>query len=507
MFQLFHLLPNKNTSLQKQLREQITTAILNGNIPLESPLPSSRKLAQQLSIARNTVVLAYEHLLDDGYLIARERKGYFVNPDILAGNVESSSDNDVKKTETCLPNWESRFKIRPSTQENIMKAQDWQLYEYPFIYGQFDEKIFPSVNWRECCRDAASDSAVSDWASDSMDHDDPRLIEQIRTRLLPRRGVWASSEQILVTVGSQQSLFMLVQLLLDKQSVLGLEDPGYVDVRNIASLHECQLKPLSIDGQGLIVDDQINGCDLIYTTPSHQCPTTVTMPVERRYELLRKASQEDFLIIEDDYESETNFDSKPSPALKSLDENDRVIYIGSLSKTLAPGLRLGYVVASEHLIKEVRALRRLMIRHPASNNQRATALFLERGYHDALVMNIARNYQVRWRAMNEALAKYLPGSYDTPTFGGSCYWVHAPDNIDASILKQRAIAESIVIEPGEIHFYGENRPCHYFRLGFSSIPTNRIEPGIEKLASIINDMSAKKHYINRKENTDKLLAP
>ncbi|MBB1485161.1 MocR-like pyridoxine biosynthesis transcription factor PdxR [Oceanospirillum sediminis] len=486
MFQLFHLTQNKGNSLQKQLREQIATAILNGNIPLDVPLPSSRKLAQQLGIARNTVVLAYEHLLDDGYLIARERRGYFVNPDILAGQVENPAADQTPQVR--LPDWEKRFKVHPSAQRNIVKAQDWQSYDYPFIYGQFDEKIFPSVNWRECCRDAASDAAVSDWAADSMDHDDPRLIEQIRTRLLPRRGVWASQEQILVTVGSQQSLFMLVQLLLDKHSVLGLEEPGYVDVRNIASLHQCQIKPLAIDQQGLIVDDQLNQCDLIYTTPSHQCPTAVTMPIERRYELLRKACEEDFLIIEDDYESETNFDSKPNPALKSLDNSDRVIYIGSLSKTLAPGLRLGYVVASERLIEEARALRRLMIRHPASNNQRAAAFFLERGYHDALVMNIARNYQARWRAMNEALTQHLPDSHDTPTFGGSCYWVRGPEGLDAAALKQRAMADSILIEPGKIHFYQHSSPDNYFRLGFSSISTDRIAPGIRKLAGIIREM-------------------
>lgn len=490
MIQLFHLTQDKSSSLQKQLREQIASAIMKGSIPLDVPLPSSRKLAQQLKIARNTVVLAYEHLLDDGYIVARERRGYFVNPDILAGQVDSQSQSSSILDEQAPLDWEKRFKVRPSEQTNIVKARDWQAYEYPFIYGQFDEKIFPSVNWRECCRDAASDAAVSDWASDSMDHDDPRLIEQIRTRLLPRRGVWADPEQILVTVGSQQSLFMLVQLLLDSSSTLGLEDPGYVDVRNIAQLHGCQLKPLAIDDHGLVINDELNECDLIYTTPSHQCPTTVTLPIERRYELLRRASEEDFLIIEDDYESETNFDTKPNPALKSLDNSDRVIYIGSLSKTLAPGLRLGYVVASKRLIEEARALRRLMIRHPASNNQRAAAFFLERGYHDALIMNIARNYQARWRAMHEALDKYLPGCHNTPSFGGSSYWIKGPAGMDAAKLQKRAKEEGILIEPGRIHFYRIKGPNCYFRLGFSSIPTNKIEDGIKKLAQLIDDIRA-----------------
>ncbi|MDX2423606.1 MAG: PLP-dependent aminotransferase family protein [Amphritea sp.] len=488
MFHLFHLTQDKNVSLQKQLREQIANAIMNGNIPPDVPLPSSRKLAKLLNIARNTVVLAYEHLLDDGYLIARERRGYFVNPDMLGSQADNQPNSHVVSSQ--LEDWQQRFKIHPSEQININKALDWQSYQYPFIYGQFDEKIFPAVNWRECCRDAVSDAAVSDWASDSLDHDDPRLIEQIRTRLLPRRGIWASPEQILVTVGAQLSLYLLVQLLLDKHSTLGLEDPGYVDIRNIAKLHGCKMKPLPIDQDGLIMGDQLSDCDLIYTTPSHQCPTAVTMPLERRYELLNRASSDDFLIIEDDYESETNFDNKPNPALKSLDKSDRVIYIGSLSKTLAPGLRLGYVVASEPLIKEARALRRLMIRHPASNNQRAAAMFLERGYYDALIMNINRNYRTRWRAVDQALNQHLPGSHEVPNFGGSCYWVRCPDNLDTAELKQRAIDESIIIEPGHIHFYHDDGPKNFIRLGFSSISTDRIEPGIKKLAELINSMTS-----------------
>ncbi|MCV6613270.1 MAG: PLP-dependent aminotransferase family protein [Amphritea sp.] len=488
MFQLFHLTPGQGGSLQQQLREQIASAILNGNIPLDSPLPSSRKLAQQLNVARNTVVLAYEHLLDDGYLIARERSGYYVNPDILnnQAKAEIPVGSGEELEQRTPPDWEKRFKLRPSAQENIVKPRDWQKYDFPFIYGQFDSSLFPTVNWRECCRDAVSGPAISDWAADRFDNDDPLLVEQIRTRLLPRRGVWASADQILVTVGAQQSLYMLAQLLLDKHSTMGLENPGYVDIRNIATLNPSQVKPIPVDQDGMIVDDQLKGCDLVYTTPSHQCPTTVTMPIERRYELLRRADEDDFLIIEDDYESETNFKSNPIPALKSLDKNDRVIYIGSLSKTLAPGLRMGYLVAPAELIKEARALRRLMVRHPATNNQRSVALFLERGYHDSLIMNITRNYQARWRAMDEALTKHLPESHTAPTFGGSCYWVKGPEGLDADELRCRAKEESILIESGAIHFLEDPPPKNYFRLGYSSISTDRIELGIKKLADLIH---------------------
>ncbi|MEH6578359.1 MAG: PLP-dependent aminotransferase family protein [Amphritea sp.] len=489
MFQLFHLTPGSGGSLQQQLREQIATAILNGNIPVDSPLPSSRKLAQQLSIARNTVVLAYEHLLDDGYLLARERSGYYVNPDILMGQVKITT---LKEPEQGVPihspNWDTRFKLRPTEQTNTVKPHDWQKYTYPFIYGQFDASLFPTVNWRECCRDAVSGPAIREWAADRFDNDDPLLVEQIRTHLLPRRGVWAAADQILVTVGAQQSLYMLTKLLLDENSVIGLENPGYVDIRNIAMLNPSRVLPIPVDEDGMQVDDRLKGCDLVYSTPSHQCPTKVTMSIERRYELLRRAAEDDFIIIEDDYESETNFESNPIPALKSLDKSDRVLYIGSLSKTLAPGLRVGYLVGPAELIREARALRRLMLRHPAANNQRSVALFLERGYHDALIMNLTRNYKSRSRAMNEALTKYLPESHNPPSFGGSCYWVKGPEGLDATELQKRAMQESILIEPGAIHFLDNPPPENYFRLGYSSISTDRIEPGIKKLAELIHLM-------------------
>jgi GntR family transcriptional regulator/MocR family aminotransferase len=322
-----------------------------------------------------------------------------------------------------------------------------------------------------------------------MDNDDPLLIEQIKTRLLPRRGVWASEDEILVTVGAQQALYMLARLLLDKNSTIGLETPGYVDIRNIVKLNPSQIKALSIDEDGMLIGDQLKGCDLIYTTPSHQCPTTVTMPIERRYELLEQAERDDFIIIEDDYESETNFKSNPIPALKSLDKNDRVIYIGSLSKTLAPGLRIGYLVGPKELIREARALRRLIVRHPAANNQRSVALFIERGYHESLIMNITRNYQTRWRAMDAALRKYLPQSHTQPSFGGSCYWVKGPEGLDAEALQVSAMAEGILIESGTIHFLEDNPPKNYFRLGFSSISTDRIDDGIKKLAQLIDEMT------------------
>ena len=485
---LFHLDAGLSASLQQQLRQQIAQAILAKHIPLDSPLPSSRKLAKQLNIARNTVVLAYDHLLDDGYLVAKERSGYYVNPNILENSVVVESIPADRDTSGQAPDWQQRFKLRPTLQSNIIKPADWQQYDYPFIYGQFDPNLFPTNHWRECCKDNVSVPAIRSWAADHFVDDDPMLIEQLHTRILPRRGVWADPQEILITVGTQHGLYMLAKLLLNQDSVMGIEDPGYVDVRNIASINPAQVKPLPVDDEGLIISDAIKDCDCVYTTPSHQYPTTVTMPLDRRRKLLEMANEHDFVIIEDDYECETNFKQAPSPALKSLDQHGRVIYIGSFSKTLAPGLRLGYIVASKELIAEARSLRRLMVRHPPANNQRTIGLFVARGYYDSLASTLVNAYKERHQIMAESLQKWMPNGFEQPTFGGSCYWIKGPDSLDARELKQLAADNGILIEAGDIHFLGDNPPRNYFRLGYSSIDTHKIAPGIEKLAKLMEQL-------------------
>lgn len=484
--QLLHLSPDSSASLQGQIREMLVSAILDGHIPGGCPVPSCRKLAIQLGVARNTVVLAYEQLVDEGYLIARERSGYYVNDDILAGRVRKQ--RLPKEPVASGPDWVRRLKLKPSVQRNIVKPSDWQKYTYPFIYGQFDPALFPIADWRECAREALSVMAIRDWARDSIDSDDPLLIEQIHTRLLPRRGVWASPDEILITVGAQQALYLLAALLVTDRSTVGIEDPGYPDARNIFSVMTSKMVALPVDEFGLFLDDRLNRCDYVYVTPSHQSPTTATLPLQRRQELLECAVEADFVIVEDDYENETNFVGDPTPALKSLDQNDRVIYVGSLSKTLAPGLRLGYMVAPAELIREARALRRLMLRHPPANNQRAVALFLARGHHDSLVRRLSHAYKDRWQVMGDALGRYLPDSTRAPVFGGTSYWVKGPDWLDTRTLQRQAAAHGVLIEPGDVHFLAHPASRRYFRLGFSSIPVDRIEPGIRKLTDLIHQL-------------------
>ena len=433
------------------------------------------------------MTLAYGRLKDDGYLLSKERSGFFVNPDATGQIVDAPASEGTNEA-VDMAHWERRLKSHPSSQKNIEKPSDWQRYPYPFIYGQLDFDLFPTNHWRECNRDAMSVGAIRSWANDHFDNDDPLLIEQIHQHLLPRRGVWADADQILITVGAQQALYMIVKLLMGPDDVLGLEDPGYVDIRNIATLNPTRTAALPVDERGLVISEQLDKCSCVYVTPSHQSPTTVTMPLERRHELLARARSSGFVIIEDDYESEIAFSNKPTPALKSLDKNERVLYVGSLSKTLSPGLRLGYVVGPSSVIKELRALRRLMLRHPPANNQRSVALFLARGYHDSLTRSLISTYKERCEIMKKALDRYLPSSTQTPVFGGSSFWVKGQKELDARELQKRAAKEGILIEPGDIHFLSDKPPTNCFRLGYASIQTDRIEPGIERLAAIIRDL-------------------
>ena len=480
---LFQIQRSKTVSLQTQIREVLVSAILAGHLPAGERIPSTREMAKSLGVSRNTVLLAYFVLVDDGYLEVKNRSGYYVNGAILNGYAASPAITPSHKSN---PDWRAKFRVRPKKQENIQKPIDWRNYRYPFIYGQIDHKHFPMAEWRECQRQALSEKSFDVWTNDARDQDDEMLVEQIRTRLLPRRGIMASSDEILVTLGAQNAIYIIASLLVGPQTRVGFEDPGYPDARNIFALKTDRIMPIPIDDRGLVINNRLKGCDLLYVTPSHQFPTTVTLSRERRVELIEMTMEKDMVIVEDDYEFETNYMKEPTPALKSLDVGNKVIYVGSLSKSLFPGLRIGYLVGPREFIEEARALRRLMVRHPPSNNQHTTALFLALGYHDSLLLRLNRSYRERWREMGQALKDYLPNSSRVPSFGGSSYWICGREGLDAGALALAARKEGVIIEPGRVFFNRPNPPDNYFRLGFSSILKSRIRPGIEIIADLID---------------------
>ncbi|QFZ86213.1 aminotransferase class I/II-fold pyridoxal phosphate-dependent enzyme [Variovorax paradoxus] len=483
--QLLQRSARENMSLQGQIREMLVAAILDGQLPAGVPIPSSREMAEQLGVARNTVVLAYQQLADEGYLVSRQRSGHFVNTDMATSRLGTPARPSQDATACAAVDWSSRFQQRPSQQRSIVKPADWQKHPYPFLYGQFDAALFPTADWRECCIKSLSVLDIRDWAPDQIARDDDSLVQQIRTRVLPRRGVWASADEIVVTVGAQHALYMIADLLMREGTRVGIEEPGYPDARNIFARRTSQLVPLPVDEEGLPVTDALRDLDVVYATPNHQCPTTATMGLKRREALLKMADESDFIVIEDDYESENRFDGDPIPALKSLDRSNRVIYVGSLSKTLAPGLRIGYVVGPAELVAELRALRRLMLRHPPAYTQRAFALFLSLGHHDALLRRLASAQRERATALRSALAQHLPQCSVAPAAGGSSCWVSLPEQLDATALAEQARDRGVLIEPGEVFFMTEPPPRQHFRMGYSSIAPAAIEPGVKVLAELV----------------------
>ncbi|WP_157220188.1 MocR-like pyridoxine biosynthesis transcription factor PdxR [Flavisphingomonas formosensis] len=480
--QLFALNDDDPRALQIQIRTSVVDAILNGTLKAGTPLPSSRGLAAELSVSRNTVILSYQQLVDDGFLESRERSGFVVAERPASGWVRHVADRTVQPR----IDWTGRLRSRASALRNIEKPSDWQSYRYPFVYGQFDPSIFPISDWRQCCRQALSVLELRDWGPDKIDEDDPLLIEQLRTRILPRRGIWAESDEIMVTLGAQQALYLLAEALFDAKTVVGVEEPGYPDMRNIAAMRAAQVAALPIDGTGLVPGPALAACDYAHVTPSHQCPTTVTMTYERRRALLAAAAQSGTVLIEDDYDSETSFEQDPQPALKSLDDQGRVIYVASLSKLLAPGLRLGFIVADAALIRELRALRRLMVRHPPVNNQRSIALFLSFGHYESLVRRLTDAYRRRAHHLVEALTEQLPDlDFAIPT-GGSCVWLKGPPGFDARAAALRCREDGLLFEPGDIFFRNHDDGRSHLRLGYSAIPDERIAPGIALLAGAMN---------------------
>ncbi len=478
---LFELPGDASASLQSRIREMLVSAILDGHILPGTPMPSGRKLAEQLKVARNTVVLVYQRLVDEGFLVARERSGYFVSEDILLDRVKDSLPEALAQE---WIDWGEKLRFRPTAQRNLTKPADWQQYPYPFVYGQIDPDLFPVSEWRDCCRDAATIGAIHRWSGDRVDQDDPELVEQVHTRILPRRGVWAKPDEILITLGAQQALYLIADLLLTEDQIVAMEEPGYPDARNIFAARTARIQGMPVDDEGLVPGAALTHAQCLYLTPSHQFPTTVTLSRARREVLLASARQNRFVIIEDDYESEHNFLGDPTPALKSLDQDGVVIYIGSLSKTLAPGLRIGFMVAPAEFIREARALRRLMSRHPPANNQLIVAQFLKRGYHDALVRRLSHSLQDRWHTLRAAVAQHLPEWTVSPSTGGSSFWLKAPAGLNARQLQRDCAAEGVLFEAGDVFFLSQPAPSNFLRLGFSSIAVDRIEPGISHLARL-----------------------
>jgi GntR family transcriptional regulator/MocR family aminotransferase len=485
---LIYLDPDSSLNLQNQIRQKLVNAILAGTFPGGSRLPSSRKLAEQLGVARNTVVLAYEQLIEEGYIESRERSGIFVNREILPDPIEPGgiASIDVESEQR----WRQKIRTEVSRKRGFELPGNWQSYPYPFIDGRFEDSLYPTAHWREASRMALGAKIFRDGSIAEMDDDDSVLIEEIRTKMLPRRGISAGADQILITLGEQNALYLITHLLVDESVSVVMEEPGNPRMRQLLHQHNASIMPQPVDENGMLINTRLDEAQLIYVTPSHQVPTAVTMPMQRRRALLKKARQLDQLIIEDDFEHEINYQGQPHPALRSMDTDNRVIYVSALPKVLAPGLRIGFIVAAPALIRQIRRLRQLVIGRPSLVNQRTAALFLSLGHYDSFMMRLKTEMQQRWYELGEALNHYLGRSVVTiPNQGGTVFWVHAPENIDVEALTEEAARHGILIEPDTHYFAGRRKSRNWFRMGVTSIPRERIREGVRQLRDLMWDLS------------------
>lgn len=475
----FFLDPAFEGTLQQQIQSLVAEGILSGRLRSGEKLPSTRKLARHLGISRITVTLAYTELQADDYIVSKGRSGYYVSqnapqPRLTGQPVEETGNVD----------WDRFLGVRFSEADLFRKPADWQSYRFPFIYGQADPTLFDHANWRLCALQALGLRDFEAMTTDYFERDDPRLVEFIARHSLPRRGILAAPDEILVTLGAQNALWLAAEALLGPARQAVIESPCYPGLRNILERRGCAIQTVPVDAGGLPVTDIPSTADVVFATPSHHCPTSVTMPLDRRREMLVRAAEDDFLIVEDDYEFEMSFVTPPSPALKSLDKEGRVIHIGSFSKSLFPGLRLGYIVGSRTFIREARALRAAVLRHPPGHVQRTAAYFMSLGHYDALIKRTARALADRRQVMTEAIDTHglrIAGQGK----GGSSFWMRAPDGIDTVALTEQLKSDGVLIEPGSAFFPGPEQPSEYYRLAYSSIAKTRIPEGIARIAKAI----------------------
>ncbi len=477
----FFLDPEAEGTLQQKVQRLVAEGILSGRFRAGEKLPSSRKLAQHLGISRITVTNAYTELVADDYLNSRGRSGYFVSD---TAPTPPAFDLPGKAQRAGI-DWSRAIGQRFHGPALPIRPLDWQDYPYPFIYGQADPTLFSHQTWRQCALQALGQKDFTVLTADRYEADDDRLVEHIQRHILPRRGIAARKDEILITLGAQNALWMSAQILLTQRRTAAVENPVYPGLREILNLTRCHVAPVDVDGGGLPPEALPEDTDVVFTTVSHHCPTNATMPLDRRKRLLEMAQERGFVIVEDDYEFELSFKGAPSPALKSMDESGSVVYIGSFSKSLFPGLRLGYVVASEEFIREARALRALVLRHPPGHIQRTVAYFLSLGHYDAQINRMRKAYEGRRAVMEQAIAENGLQIAGAAGHGGSSFWMMAPEGVDTEDLAQRLRARGVVIEPGRAFFDPARFSRRFYRIAYSSIPAEKIPEGIRRIAQEI----------------------
>ncbi|HEY9627548.1 MAG TPA: PLP-dependent aminotransferase family protein [Coleofasciculaceae cyanobacterium] len=485
--------------LHAQLYAELQQAILTGRLLPSQRIPSTRSLAQSLSISRTTVTQSYEQLLSEGYLEAIVGSGTYVCAQ-LPDDLLYSQQVEPSTQQTALPIQFSQQGKRLAEIPCLLPSEPKAAIS--FRYGRPALKDFPLNLWRKLL--SRHCTATSDWLDYASDFRGYYPLREAIARYVARaRAVQCAPDQIILTNGTQQALDLVMRLLIDPGEVIAVEDPGYLSARRVFLSYGASLHPVPVDESGLQVDQltregtekaQIQKIRLVYVTPSHQFPTGSTLSLPRRLELLAWAQQNHALILEDDYDSEYRYGDRPILALQGLDRSHSVIYISSFSKVLFPSLRLGYLIVPSNLVMLFTQMKWLSDRQLPTLEQQVLAEFIADGHLESHVRKMRSRYDHRRQVLVQGLKQHFGDRIVVlGEKAGLHIMVRMNLNLGAEEIVERAAQVGVGLmsaRPCYLHSSAHDpnfidRQCEFI-FGYSELDEAEIQVGISRLAKALN---------------------
>jgi GntR family transcriptional regulator/MocR family aminotransferase len=473
--------------MYRQLGAYLRGLILNDRLAPGGKLPATRELAAALGLSRNTVALAYEELVADGWLTAHVGQGTFVTgrPG-LRGAVRAVA----APTRGFV--WSGLFARRThalAAPPGFAPAPGAAPIRFDFRGGRVALDALPTAAIRRGLADAVGR------LGDLANHVNPQGWMPLRegvARYLVSRGIECTAAGVAIVNGAQQAIDLAARVLLDPGDTVVMEQPGYFGAALAFAACQANIVGIGVDAEGLRTDElarvlRARRVKLVYTTPASQSPTGVVMSAARREALLRLADEHQAPILEDDYDSELRYEGVPVAALKTADPAAQVIYVGTFSKVLCPGLRVGYVVAAPPLLAKMALARWNTDANTNVIAQAALAHLLRTGGLERHLRRVRRTYAARLAAMLEALAEHMPpGTTWSRPRGGLMVWVGLPRGCDAEGVHRDAAAAGIALAPGTV-FYAtrDGRGASELALSFADLQPAAIDTGIATLGAIV----------------------
>jgi GntR family transcriptional regulator / MocR family aminotransferase len=455
---------DRATAIYRALLE----AVRAGRLATGDRLPATRALALDLGVSRNTVTLAYERLVAEGFFESRVGAGTFVTD--LAAPAPRTGRGGVL---TPRAGWT----FVPSPVSGGSAAPP-----YDFRVGIPDATLFPFDVWRRLLSAEVRAGAHSP-GTYAEPGGDPELRGAIARCIGLNRGVTAGADDIVVTHGTQQALDLVARVLVAPGDVVAVEDPGYPQARDLFASHGARVVPVRVDDEGLVVDEVPAEARVVYTTPSHQFPYGPPLSRRRRATLLELADRHGIAIVEDDYDSEFRFVEGPLETLHALDRHGRVLYVGTYSKTLVPALRAGYVVAPESLRDALRAGRQLADGYGDPAVEAALARFISDGMFAAHVKRARAAYAERRDLLRAELDARLAGVLSVVPSAAGLHLTTVFDDptVDDVAIARACRADGVALDALSGYAVGPGRRSGLV-LGYGALRPASVTPGLERLA-------------------------